>query len=278
MELRAKSTALFDLAARLGDTRDPGEPVQPIYTPLYVSTCFLAIENQCPMYTPAIASLQKLLSGFIKRLPSFEANRFSLSTFVEYTLFTTHSMAHASVIRLLYFSASKALDYGLLDGVSRTIITSGSVREHESLKALIDVFSAYESFDSEQQVDFSRADASQRMLEPVPDDEDAVKAAVDTGRLIACQDKCLTAARAIVKIVQQVNEDQYSYLEPVISVRVDLCFSLLLPLAYSLIILLLVIALLVSWSESFLAGVEAPVFALRAVPLVLTTSARTTAS
>lgn len=178
------------------------------------------------MYTPAIASLQKLLSGFIKRLPSLESIRFSPMTFVEYTLFTTHSMTHASVIRLLYFAASKALDYGLLDGMSKTIIISGSVPEHESLKALIDVFSAYESFDCQQQVDFSKADASRRILEPVPDDKEAVKIAVDTGRLIACQDKCLAAARAIVKIVQQVNKDQYSYLEPVISVRVS---TLLLP-------------------------------------------------
>lgn len=186
----------------------------------------MVIENRCPMYTPAIASLQKLLTGFIKRLPSLESIRFSPTTFVEYTLFTTHSMTHASVIRLLYFAASKALDYGLLDGMSKTIIISGSVPEHESFKALIDVFSAYESFDCQQQVDFSKADASRRILEPVPDDKEAVKIAVDTGRLIACQDKCLAAARAIVKIVQQVNEDQYSYLEPVISVRVD---TLLLP-------------------------------------------------
>lgn len=168
------------------------------------------------MYTPAIASLQKLLSGFIKRLPPLEAAEFSPTTFVEYTLFTTHSMAHASVIRLLYCAASTALDCGLLDGMSNTIIHSGSVREHESHKALIDVFSAYESFESQQQVDFYKED-SRRMLEPVPDDNDAVKVAVDTGRMIACQDKCLAAARAIVKIIQQVNGDQYSYLEPVIS-------------------------------------------------------------
>ena len=168
------------------------------------------------MYSFAVATLQKVLVGFIARLPSLQAISFTPTAYVEYTLFTTHSMAHAAVIKLHYFAAGMAYESGYVDGASSSIIKTGIVARDQGRKAVRDALLAYDSMISQRED--QQIQTPSRMLDPVPNDDNAIKVIVDAGRMMACLDKCLVSAREIVKVIQHVTPDQYSYVEPVICV------------------------------------------------------------
>ncbi len=116
IELRVKAAALFEAAARLADEQEPG-----LYYSKFIDLIALLLTiffltastyNTCP-YTPQLATLQRTISIFTKHLPpipSASDRDFPHSScFETSSIFVTHSMAQASVIRAHYTLAERGL-------------------------------------------------------------------------------------------------------------------------------------------------------------------------
>jgi len=194
MELRVKAAALFEAAARLADEQKPASTY-----------------NTCP-YTPQLATLQRTISIFTKHLPPIplasDRGFPHSSCFETSSIFVTHSMAQASVIRAHYTLAERAYELCRLNGnVDATTMMYHNVPEIKGVQDVFERLYAYETVSSQFGMDNARL--QDPTLQHMNDNASASMA-------VAALDKCLVAAMEIARIVSCLAQNDYTFLEPVV--------------------------------------------------------------
>ena len=123
-------------------------------------------------------------------------------------------MAHASVIRLHFSLSQRAYEGEVMESFSGSVIRGGAVPPYKGVRAVYDSLLGYESVNSQYGAPPSHA-------ANMPVDPGTVFEGVAAGVAAASVDKCVNAAHEVVKIVGFLAPEDFTYLEPVVSVSLS---------------------------------------------------------
>ncbi|KAL5504954.1 hypothetical protein ACEPAH_7617 [Sanghuangporus vaninii] len=179
LQLRAKSTALFEAASRVASLHDPYNPNEGLVS--------------------SFATLQRTLSMFIKMLPPLTQRGFGPVSFSKASQFTTHTLVHTANIRLYERLAEKAYNEGYIDDPT-TLFIGMENSTGATVQGIMDGLLGYERVFSD--VDFNQTDQT-----PVG----------FAGMACAAADRCLSSAREVTKIASCIAPDDFPFLEPIIA-------------------------------------------------------------